>query len=156
MDVFEVVFMAIGLGMDAFAVSICKGLSIKKSKIKKAIIIALYFGAFHIIMPIIGYFLGSAFEVFVNNVDHWIAFILLAIVGGNMIKESNEDDSEDKNSKIDIKTMIILSLAISIDSLAVGTKFGDKLKNKAKLTGGIILIIIGIKILLEHLGILVL
>ena len=171
--------------MDAFAVSVCKGLSMKKIEWRKAIIIALYFGIFQALMPVLGFFLGSAFSTFVQQVDHWIAFILLAIIGGNMIKESNDDEEEKRNSNIDVKTMIGLAVATSIDALAVGVtfaffevnlllaisiigiitfvlsvigviignKFGDKFQNRAELAGGIILIIIGIKILIEHLGI---
>ena len=188
MELFEIVFIGVGLSMDAFAVSVCKGLSMKKINWKNTIIIALYFGIFQALMPVIGYFLGSTFSTFVQKVDHWIAFILLAIIGGNMIKESTDDELEKRNDKVDFKTMILLAIATSIDALAVGitfaffkvnlllsisiigvitfilsiigvligNKFGDKLQNKAELTGGIILIIIGLKILLEHLEILVL
>ena len=188
MELFEIVVIGIGLAMDAFAVSICKGLSMKKINWKKAIIIALYFGIFQALMPVLGYFLGSTFSSFVQNVDHWIAFILLAIIGGNMIKDSTDDEIEKRNDKVDVKTMVILAIATSIDALAVGVtfaffevnillaisiigiitfvlsllgviignKFGDKFQNRAELAGGIILIIIGLKILLEHLGILVL
>ena len=188
MELFEIVVIGIGLAMDAFAVSICKGLSMKKINWKKAIIIALYFGIFQALMPVLGYFLGSTFSSFVQNVDHWIAFILLAIIGGNMIKDSTDNEIEKRNDKVDVKTMVILAIATSIDALAVGVtfaffevnillaisiigiitfvlsllgviignKFGDKFQNRAELAGGIILIIIGLKILLEHLGILVL
>ena len=188
MSLLEIAFIGVGLAMDAFAVSVCKGLSMKKMNWKNALIIALYFGVFQALMPVVGYFLGSTMSGFVEKVDHWIAFFLLAIIGGNMIKESTDDEIEKRNDKIDFKTMIILALATSIDALAVGitfaffkvnlplavtligvitfalsilgvligNKFGDKLQNKAELTGGIILILIGLKILLEHLGILVL
>ena len=186
MELFEIIFIAIGLSMDIFAVSICKGMAMKKIILKHALIIALYFCVFHALMPVLGYFLGSAFSEFVNNIDHWIAFILLAIIGGNMIKESFDDENDKKNDNVDFKTMIMLATATSIDALAVGVtfaffkvnlllsiliiavvtftmsilgviigkKFGSKLQNKAEITGGIILIIIGIKILIEHLGIL--
>ena len=182
----EIIFIAIGLAMDAFAVSVCKGLSMKKVKWKNTIIIALYFGFFQAAMPILGYLLGSSLSDFVQKIDHWIAFILLAIIGGNMIKESTDDELEKRNDKIDFKTMIVLAIATSIDALAVGitfaffnvnlllaiiiigiitfvlsimgvligNKFGDKLQNKAEFAGGIILIIIGLKILLEHLQVL--
>ena len=185
MSLFEIVLVGIGLAMDAFAVSVCKGLSMKKMNWKSAIIIALYFGIFQAVMPIIGYFLGTTFSSFVENVDHWIAFILLAFIGGNMIKESTDDEVEKRNDRVDVKTMVLIAIATSIDALAVGitfaffevnlllsifiigiitivlstigviigNKFGDKLQNKAELTGGIILIIIGLKILLEHLGV---
>ena len=188
MELFEIIFVGVGLAMDAFAVSVCKGLSMKKINWKKATIIALYFGIFQALMPVIGYFLGSSFSVLVEKVDHWIAFILLAIIGGNMIKESRDDELEKRNDRVDFKTMIVLAIATSIDALAIGVtfaflnvnlmlsisiigvvtfilslfgvvignKFGDKFQNKAELAGGIILIIIGLKILLEHLGILVL
>ena len=94
MDFFEIVLIGIGLAMDAFAVSVCKGLSMKKMDWKKAIIISLYFGIFQAVMPVIGYFLGTTFSGFVESVDHWIAFILLAIIGGNMIKDSTDDENE--------------------------------------------------------------
>lgn len=187
MGILEIVVISIGLAMDAFAVSVCKGLSMKKMNWKNAIIIAFYFGAFQALMPVIGYFLGTTFSGFVESIDHWIAFILLAIIGGNMIKESTDDEVEKRNDKVDFKTMIGLAIATSIDALAVGitfaffrinlfsailcigiitfilsligvfigNKFGDKFQNKAELAGGIILIIIGLKILLEHMGIIV-
>ena len=187
MKLYEIILISIGLAMDAFAVSICKGLSMKKINWKSTIIIAIYFGLFQAIMPVFGYLLGSSFSVIVQKLDHWIAFILLAIIGGNMIKESKDDEAEKRNDKVDFKTMIILAIATSIDALAVGVtfaffkvniilsisiiglitfilsfvgviignKFGDKFQNKAELTGGVILIIIGLKILLEHLGILI-
>ena len=187
MELFEIIVIAIGLAMDAFAVSVCKGLSMKKIDWEKAIIIAVYFGAFQAIMPVFGYFLGSSFSIFVQKVDHWIAFILLSIIGANMVKESTDNEVEKRNDNVDFKTMVVLAIATSIDALAVGVtfaffevnillaisiigiitfilsifgviignKFGDKFQNKAELTGGIILIIIGFKILIEHLGILV-
>lgn len=186
MGLFEVIVISIGLAMDAFAVSVCKGLSMKKMNWKNAIIIALYFGVFQAFMPILGYILGTSFNEVVKNVDHWIAFILLLAIGLNMIKESRDDELEKRNDKIDFKTMVVLAIATSIDALAVGitfafletnvmlsviiigiitfilsiigvkigNKFGDKFQNKAELTGGIILILIGLKILLEHIGIL--
>lgn len=185
MGLLEIVLIGIGLAMDAFAVSICKGLSMKKLEFKKTIIIALYFGIFQAIMPVAGYFLGVNFQSLVTSIDHWIAFILLAVIGGNMIKESFDDEEEKRNDKVDFKTMIVLAIATSIDALAVGitfaflkvniilsvtfigiitfiisilgvkigNKFGDKFQNKAELVGGIILILMGFKILLEHLGI---
>lgn len=185
MNLFEIIIIALGLAMDAFAVSICKGLSMKKLNYKKIMIIALYFGLFQAFMPVIGYFLGTKFSLVVEKVDHWIIFILLSIIGGNMIKESTDNEEEKRNDLVDIKTMILLAIATSIDALAVGVtfaflkvnlflsitiigiitfilsilgviignKFGDKFQNKAELFGGIILIIIGLKILLEHLRI---
>lgn len=187
MGLLEIFLIGVGLAMDAFAISICKGLSMKKMNWKSAIIIALYFGIFQAFMPIIGYFLGSTFESFVTNIDHWIAFVLLSLIGGNMIKEAFDSEDEKKNDKVDFKTMIVLAIATSIDALAIGitfaffevnlllsisiigiitfiisiigvkigNKFGDKYQNKAEFIGGLILVLLGIKILLEHLGILV-
>lgn len=185
MGVIEILLLGIGLAMDAFAVSICKGLSMKKMNWKNAIIIALYFGVFQALMPMIGYFLGITFESLVTTFDHWIAFILLSLIGGKMIKESFDSEDNKKNDKVDFKTMIVLAIATSIDALAVGitfaffdvdlmlaissigiitfiisilgvkigNRFGDKYQNKAELMGGIILVLLGIKILLEHLNI---
>ena len=188
MGLVEIILIAVGLAMDAFAVSICKGLSMKKMDWKKAIIVGLYFGLFQGGMPVIGYLLGVGFEESIKFIDHWIAFGLLAFIGGNMIKEAlskKEDDEVD--DKVDFKTMVVLAIATSIDALAVGVTFaflnvniilavslialitfiiscigvklgnvfGDKYEKKAELAGGIVLILIGIKILLEHLGIFV-
>lgn len=184
MGVIEIILIGVGLAMDAFAVSICKGLSMPKMEWKKAAIIGIYFGGFQALMPVIGYFLGVGFEDKIKSIDHWIALILLSIIGINMIREafSDEDEADDK---IDFKTMIILAIATSIDALTVGVTFaflsvniwfsiavigiitfimsiigvkignvfGDKYKSKAEITGGIILILLGIKVLLEHLGI---
>ncbi len=119
MSFISLLSISIGLGMDAFAVSICKGLSMKKMDWKKGIIIGLYFGIFQAIMPIIGYILGEGLEEKIRNIDHWIIFILLGIIGINMIKETFEDKKEEINDFTDIKTMVILSLATSIDALAV-------------------------------------
>ena len=185
MKLFEIIVIGIGLAMDAFAVSVCKGLAMKKLDCKKAIIIAVYFGIFQTLMPVLGYFLGSTLSSFVQQVDHWIAFILLVLIGGNMIKDSTDDEEEKRNDRVDVKTMVLLAIATSIDALAVGVtfaffevnlllsiliigiitftlsvlgvvignKFGDKFQNRAELAGGIILIVIGLKILLEHLGV---
>lgn len=122
MGIVEVLIIAIGLAMDAFAVSICKGLSMKKINIKKMIIIGLYFGIFQGVMPVIGYFLGKGFEGFVTSIDHWTAFILLLFIGGSMIKESFKNE-ENVNDDISFKTMIILGIATSIDALAIGITF---------------------------------
>lgn len=186
MGLLELVLIAVGLAMDAFAVSVCKGLSMSKMEWKKAVIIGLYFGGFQALMPLIGYVLGVGFEDKIKSLDHWIAFILLVFIGINMIKEAFET-KEESNDKIDFKTMIILAIATSIDALAVGVTFaflnvnimlaisligiitfiismigvkignvfGDKYETKAELAGGFILIFLGTKILLEHLGILV-
>lgn len=188
MGILELILISIGLAMDAFAVAVCKGLSMKKMEWKKAVIVAFYFGGFQALMPAIGFFLGVSFEELVTKVDHWIAFILLGIIGINMIKEAFDKEKETINDSIDIKTMTILAIATSIDALAVGitfaflkvdlliavtligvitfalsligvkigNKFGDKYERKAELIGGIILILMGLKILLEHLGIIVL
>lgn len=185
MSALEIVLISIGLAMDAFAVSICKGLSMKKMSWKKSFIIGLYFGIFQALMPIIGYFLGSTFESLVTKIDHWISFGLLMYIGLNMLKEAFGSDTENCNDNVDFKTMIVLAIATSIDALAVGitfaflevniwlstlaigiitfiisiigvkigNKFGDKYERKAETVGGLILILIGIKILIEHLGI---
>lgn len=185
MGIVELLLLSIGLAMDAFAVSICKGISMKKMNWKKAIIIGLYFGEFQALMPTIGFFLGSAFQNLITSIDHWIAFLLLTIIGGGMIKESFGNDSENRNDDVSFKTMIVLAIATSIDALAVGitfaflkvnlilavsligiitfvlavagtkigNKFGDKYESKAELVGGVILVLLGIKILLEHLGV---
>lgn len=185
MGAIEILLISIGLAMDAFAVSVCKGLAMKKMSWKKAIIIGLYFGAFQAIMPTIGFSLGTAFERFITNVDHWVAFILLVGIGINMVKEAFDKESENKNDNVDVKTMLVLSIATSIDALAIGitfaclkihivmpvitiglitfiisvigvkigNRFGNKYEKKAEIMGGVILILLGIKILLEHLGI---
>ena len=180
MGILELLLIAIGLAMDAFAVSICKGLAMKKMNWKKAIIVGLYFGIFQALMPVIGYFLGTTFESLVTKVDHWMAFI-----GGKMLKEAFDNNSEGYNDSVNFKTMVVLAIATSIDALAVGitfaflqtnivlaviligvvtfilsvigvkigNQFGIKYEKRAEIIGGIILILIGIKILLEHLGI---
>lgn len=185
MKLFEIVLIAFGLAMDAFAVSVCKGISMKKIDYKKAIIIGLYFGIFQGLMPVIGYLFGINFQALISNIDHWIAFILLAIIGGKMISEAFGDDSDEINDDLSIKTMLILAIATSIDALAIGitfaflnvniitssliigiitfilsvigvkigARFGDKFGKRAEIIGGIILILIGVKILFEHLGI---
>ena len=185
MGVVEILLISLGLAMDAFAVSVCKGLAMKKMSWKKAIIIGLYFGVFQAVMPTIGFFLGTTFERFITNIDHWIAFILLVGIGINMIKEAFDEESENRNDNVDIKTMLVLSIATSIDALAIGitfaclkmhilipvitigvttfiisvigvkigNRFGDKYEKKAETMGGVILILLGKKILLEHLGI---
>lgn len=185
MSLIELLLISIGLAMDAFAVSICKGLSIKSFAFKKGILIGLYFGVFQGFMPLIGYLLGTSFEDVITSVDHWIAFVVLSLIGLNMIYESFSNDKESYNDKVDFKTMIPFAIATSIDALAVGitfaflkvnilisvlligiitfilsfigvkigNKFGNKFDKKAQIIGGIILIIIGLKILFEHLGI---
>lgn len=179
----EIIILSIGLSMDAFAVATCKGLSMQKMSWKKAIIIALYFGIFQAIMPLIGYVLGIKFQQSIVNIDHWIAFILLTTIGINMIKEIWNEAENDNNDNIDFKNMIVLAIATSIDALAIGITFaflkcdivfsvtcigtitfilsligvkignlfGVKYEKKAQLVGGLILILLGLKILLEHL-----
>ena len=186
MSLFGIIILSIGLGMDAFAVSICKGVSLKKNDLKKSITVASYMGIFQALMPVIGYFLGMSFADKITSIDHWLTFSLLVIIGIKMIKDSLETEKEIVNDKVDFKEMIILAIATSIDALAVGitfaflnvnlyiaigfigiitfilcflgTKigsiFGDKYEDKAELTGGVILILLGIKIVLEHLKIL--
>lgn len=185
MDIFTLFIIAVGLSMDAFAVSICKGLAMQKAPLKKAIIVGLWFGGFQALMPAIGYLLGSQFESYITSIDHWIAFALLSIIGGNMIKEALSKDEEPASASLAFKEMLVLAIATSIDALAVGVTFaflqvqilaavcfigvitftlstigvkignifGSRYKSKAELAGGIILIVMGIKILLEHLGI---
>ena len=186
MGFLEVLLIGIGLAMDSFAVSVCKGLSLKKLDWKKAFVVGFYFGLFQGGMPVLGYFLGSAFESLITQIDHWIAFVLLLFIGGNMVKESFSFECEMGNGKVDFKTMVPLAVATSIDALAIGItfafldvnigvaalvigvitfilsmigvnlgkKFGCKYEKKAEFLGGIILILMGLKILLNHLGIL--
>ena len=186
MGALEILLIAIGLAMDAFAVSICKGLSMKTMSWKKAIIVGVYFGIFQALMPVIGFFLGSTFENLVTKIDHWIAFGLLTFIGINMLKEAFGNNKENQDDSVDFKTMSVLAIATSIDALAIGitfaflkvnmllagimigivtfaiciigvkigNQFGDKYERKAETVGGLILILMGIKILLEHLGIL--
>ena len=184
MGLIELFILAVGLSMDAFAVSICKGLSLRKIKAKHMCIAGLWFGGFQALMPLVGYFLGSFFSEMIEQYDHWVAFILLAIIGGNMIKESFGKD-ENVDSAMDFKSMLLLAIATSIDALAVGVTFaflqvqiipavsfigvvtfifsavgikigslfGTKYRSKAELFGGIVLVLIGLKILLEGIGV---
>lgn len=186
MTLFELFLIAVGLSMDAFAVAICKGLSMKSIDKKYMLLIALFFGGFQALMPLLGYFLGSQFAVYIERVDHWVAFILLALIGGNMIKESREEAEEESYEGVNYKELFLLAVATSIDALAVGITFaflqvrvlsavtligcttfvlsllgvvvgnlfGARYKSRAEMTGGMILILIGGKILFEHLGIL--
>lgn len=180
----ELFLIAVGLSMDAFAVSVCKGLSVQRLEKKHMAAVGLYFGGFQFLMPVIGYLLGSRFESLITSVDHWVAFVLLLIIGGNMIKESFSE-AEKLNDDFGVKTMTLMAVATSIDALAVGitfaflqvrivpaaaligvttfclsalgiyigNRFGVRYKSRAELAGGIILILIGTKILLEHLGV---
>lgn len=185
MSILDLFILAVGLSMDAFAVSVCKGLSLGKIKPKHMCIAGAWFGGFQALMPLIGYFLGSFFAEMIEKYDHWVAFVLLAIIGGNMIKESFGKD-EKVDSSMDVKSMLLLAIATSIDALAVGVTFaflqvqivpavsfigvitfifsavgvkigslfGTKYKSKAELFGGIVLVLIGIKILLEGIDVL--
>lgn len=183
MNWIELLIIAVGVSMDAFAVAICKGLSVQRLRFRHVATTGLWFGGFQAIMPLIGYFLGFFFTDFVSSVDHWIAFILLAIIGGNMIKEScSKDESCSLEPDFSFRTMFAMAVATSIDALAIGVSFaflkvniwvavlligtvtgifscigvligkyfGSRYKSKAEFTGGIILIAMGLKILLEH------
>lgn len=186
MSIIEISLIGLSLAADAFAVSVCKGLSLKQLSIKKIITISLYFGISQGLMPILGYTIGNTFENIITKIDHWIIFVLLVTIGTNMIRESFEKE-EKHNDLVDFKTMLPLSIATSIDSLAIGITFsflkvnilsssliitiitfitsiigvkignifGTKYKKGATILGGIILIIIGTKILLEHLNIMI-
>ena len=188
MGLLELFILAVGLSMDAFAVSVCKGLAMPKITLKRTLTVGLWFGGFQALMPAAGYLLGVHFRDKITAVDHWIAFILLGLIGANMIKEACSGDCEEENESLDIRTMFLLAVATSIDALAVGITFafldvhllaavsfigittftlsaagvkignvfGTRYKAKAELAGGVILILLGLKILLEHLGILTL
>lgn len=186
MSLASLFIIAVGLSMDACAVAICKGLAMQKASLKKSMIVGLWFGGFQALMPAIGYILGSQFEQYIVSIDHWIAFVLLCFIGGNMIKEALSKEEEPASASLAVKEMFLLAVATSIDALAVGVTFaflqvqivpavtfigvitfvlstlgvkignlfGCRFKSKAELAGGIILIVMGIKILLEHLGVL--
>lgn len=185
MSLLDLFVLAIGLSMDAFAVSICKGLSVQKLQPKHMLVVGLYFGGFQALMPAVGYLLGRQFEQYITAVDHWIAFVLLGVIGVNMILESRHP-AEEQTPDFGVKAMLTMAVATSIDALAVGISFaflqvdivpavsfigavtfilsavgvkignvfGAKYKSKAELVGGIILVAMGVKILLEHLGVL--
>ncbi len=186
----ELILIAVGLSMDAFAVSLCKGLCMKKLRMSHAAVIALFFGVFQAVMPLIGWFLGTQFESYITPVDHWVAFVLLGYIGGRMIwdaiHEPDVDECCDIEPKLDLKELFTLAVATSIDALAVGItfaflkmdivpavlligaitfalslagvaigfKFGTRYQKKAEIAGGVVLVLIGLKILLEHLGVL--
>lgn len=188
MGFFELFLIGIGLSMDAFAVAICKGLGMERINKRDTLLLALFFGGFQALMPLTGYLLGSRFASYIERWDHWIAFVLLAFIGGNMIRESREQEEEEAKhcGSIRYRELFTLAVATSIDALAVGISFaflgvriapavtligcttfvltlvgvwvgnlfGSRYKSRAELTGGIILILIGVKILLEHLGVL--
>lgn len=183
MGVIELLVLALGLSMDAFAVSICKGLSVPKLQAKHCLICGVYFGGFQALMPLIGWALGIRFQSMITNIDHWIAFVLLAVIGANMIKESFSKEEECPDASFGFKTMLTLAVATSIDALAVGVTFafldvsivpavlligvttfvcsavgvkignvfGNRFQSKAEFFGGLVLIAIGLKILIEHL-----
>ena len=189
MGLFEIFMIGVGLSMDAFAASICKGLNMRRLNIKNMLIIGLFFGGFQALMPAVGWLLGKQFESYITSVDHWVAFALLVFIGGKMIydvfTEKNEDECGEKTNRLDMKEVLTLAVATSIDALAVGISFaflqveiikavsiigittfilsvigvavgnmfGSRYEKKATLAGGIILILIGLKILLEHTGI---
>ena len=191
MGIGELFLLAVGLSMDAFAVSVCKGLAMKKVTLKAEATCGIWFGGFQALMPIIGFFLGALFADAIEAFDHWVAFGLLAVIGANMLKEALEkkDDSEDdpeKDADLSVRTMFLMAVATSIDALAVGISlamvgsvniwlaaafigictcllsalgvkignvFGTRYEKKAELAGGVILILLGVKILLEHLGV---
>lgn len=186
MTLLELFIIAVGLSMDAFAVSICKGLAMRRANFRSMALVGLWFGGFQALMPVVGYLVGVRFREAITAVDHWIAFGLLAVIGGNMIHEALSKEEEDggEDDSLSPKTMVLLALATSIDALAVGvgfafldvnitaaagfigtvtfilsaagvrvgSVFGAKYKSRAEITGGVILILMGAKILLEHLG----
>lgn len=186
MSLTELFILAVGLSMDAFAVAVCKGLSMQKMEWKKAVVIGLYFGGFQGMMPVIGYLLGVQFQDKITAIDHWIAFVLLGLIGANMVKESMDKEAEETDDSVSFQSMSVLALATSIDALAIGVTFaflnvqivpavsfigvvtfvlsmagvkignvfGCRYKSKAELAGGIILILMGTKILLEHTSLL--
>ena len=190
MSIVELFLIGVGLSMDAFAVAVCQGLCMPNLNLRQGGVIALYFGGFQALMPLIGWFLGSQFAGYIQSFDHWVAFVLLALIGGNMVREALSPEEEETscavNSKLDHKKLFMMAVATSIDALAIGVAFafmdvlilpavsligcttfclslvgvvvgnffGSRYKKRAELTGGIILILLGVKILLEHLGIL--
>ena len=192
MGIGELLLLAVGVSMDAFAVSICKGLAMKKATLRACGTCGMWFGGFQALMPTIGFFLGTLFAEAIEAIDHWVAFILLAIIGINMLKEAFDKEEEccccdNSNADLSVKTMFVLAIATSIDALAVGISlamagnvniwlaaafigsctfgfsaagvkigniFGGLFEKKAQMAGGLILVVLGVKILLEHLGIL--
>ena len=189
MNIIDLFLIAVALSMDAFAVSICKGLALQKVNIRHSLIAGAWFGGFQALMPMAGYFLGSQFADYITAYDHWIAFVLLAAIGANMVREAlTGGDDDGANASLAFGAMLVLAVATSIDALAVGVSFaflgvnifaaaafigvttfifsavgvkigsvfGSRYEKKAELAGGVILILLGVKILLEHLGILVL
>jgi putative Mn2+ efflux pump MntP len=190
MSILELFLIGVGLSMDAFAVAICQGLSMPRLNLRHGAVIALFFGGFQALMPFAGWLLGSQFAGYIQNVDHWVAFLLLVLIGGNMVREAlapgeEEEAAWDEDRGLDYKQLFLLAVATSIDALAVGVTFaflevsilpaitligcttfvislagvvvgnffGARYKKRAEITGGVILILLGVKILLEHMGI---
>ena len=185
MSLLELFLLAVGLSMDAFAVSVCKGLSVRRGSMKQALTVGIWFGGFQALMPFLGYLLCITFSSLITSIDHWIAFVLMAFIGFNMIREARSDEENESNDRFDFKTMLPLAVATSIDALAVGVTFaflrvnivpavsfigcitfllsaiglkagniiGAKNRSRAEFAGGLVLILMGIKILLEHLGV---
>ena len=186
MTIPELVLLALGLAMDAFAVSVCKGLALRRIRARDALLCGVWFGGFQALMPVIGYFLGTLFAGFIRSVDHWIAFVLLCLIGGNMLREAFSGGDEEPDARMDVRSMFLMAVATSIDALAIGVTFaflsvnialavgligvitfalsavgvkvgsifGAKYEKRAEMLGGAVLIILGLKILLEHLGVL--
>lgn len=188
MGFIELLLLAVSLSMDAFAVSVCKGLALPRITGKQACLVGAWFGGFQMLMPALGYLLGSAFAQYITSFDHWIAFVLLAFIGGKMVWEALHEDPEEvcPQPRLDLKELFMLAVATSIDALAVGitfaflqvniwgavsliaattfvlsvigvwvgNRFGSRFQTKAEIAGGVILVLIGLKILLEHLGVL--
>ena len=187
MDIISLLLLAVGLSMDAFAVSVCKGLALKKVSLRHMCIVGAWFGGFQALMPSLGYLLGSRFEQYITAIDHWIAFVLLVLIGANMIREAlSKEEAEEANASLAFKAMLLMAVATSIDALAVGitfaflsvhivpaaltigattfllsaagvkvgSVFGLRYKKRAEIAGGVILCLLGVKILLEHLGVL--
>ncbi len=188
MGFFELLLLAVGLSMDAFAVSLCKGLSMKRAGLRESAICGAWFGGFQALMPLLGYYLGTLFAEAIETFDHWIAFALLVLIGINMLKEAFSASEEQADGDLSFKTMLVMAIATSIDALAVGISlamaggvniytailligattfllsgvgvkignlFGSRYEKGAQIAGGVILILLGIRILLEHLGVLV-
>ena len=181
----ELLLVAIGLSMDAFAVAVCRGLEMRKIDYRQALLIAVFFGGFQALMPVAGYLLGAGFEHYISSFDHWIAFLLLAFIGGKMIWEAVRGGEEEHAEALSLKLLVMMAVATSIDALAVGitfaflrmdilpsaaviglttfvisfggvcagNRFGARYKRKAEIVGGVVLVLIGVKILLEHLGV---
>ena len=192
MGIWELLLLAVGVSMDAFAVSVCKGLAMKKATVRSQMTCGAWFGGFQALMPTIGFFLGTLFADAIQAIDHWVAFVLLAVIGSNMLKEAFEKDEcceccQNHDADLSVRTMFLMAVATSIDALAVGISlamagnvdifaavvliglftcgmstlgvkignvFGSRFEKKAQLAGGLILVLLGLKILLEHLGVL--